>query len=283
MANKIPKSKPRGTKRGAGAAFKRLVDIMAKLRAPGGCPWDRKQTHRSLLPYLIEETYELKDALLSRNTGRMREEMGDLLLQIVFHAQLASERGRFDAADVADSISDKLVRRHPHVFGSSRKRLTSTQVLANWERIKLSEKPRKSRSLLAGIPKSMPALLKAYRVQEKVAQYGFDWQHAEGALVKLREEVDEFHEALQQNQHDAVAEELGDLLFTLVNLARHVGVDPETALNITNQKFVRRFEAVEKNLKRHGLDPSDVGLDVLDAEWQAVKAKESARKKKSAR
>ena len=277
MANKIPKSKPRGAKRSAGAAFNRLVGIMAKLRAPGGCPWDRKQTHRSLLPYLIEETYELKDALLSRSSSRMREEMGDLLLQIVFHAQLASERGRFDAADVADSISDKLVRRHPHVFGSKRTRLTSTQVLANWERIKLSEKPRKSRSLLEGVPRSMPALLKAYRVQEKVAQYGFDWQHAEGALVKLREEVDEFSEALQHNRHDAVAEELGDLLFTLVNLARHVGVDPETALDRTNQKFVRRFEAVEKSLKRQGLDPSDVGLDVLDTEWQAVKAKENAR------
>lgn len=278
MANRKPESKPGKAKRGAGAAFSRLVDIMAKLRSPGGCPWDRKQTHRSLLPYLIEETYELKDALLSRNTDRMREEMGDLLLQIVFHAQLASERGRFDAASVADEISDKLVRRHPHVFGAKPKRITSRQVLANWERIKLAENPEKSRSLLDGVPRSMPALLKAYRVQEKVAQYGFDWQHAEGALVKLREEVEEFQEALQQNQADAVAEELGDLLFTLVNLARHVGVDPETALDKTNQKFIRRFEAVEKNLKRRGLDPSEAGLDELETEWQAVKLKENARK-----
>jgi tetrapyrrole methylase family protein/MazG family protein len=283
MVNKIQKSKPKRATRSAGAAFNRLVRIMAKLRAPGGCPWDRKQTHRSLLPYLIEETYELKDALLSRSPDRMREEMGDLLLQIVFHAQIATERDRFSVAEVADGISDKLVRRHPHVFGARKKRLSSKQVLANWERIKLAEKPGKSRTLLEGVPKSMPALLKAYRVQEKVAQYGFDWQHAEGALAKLREEVEEFHDALRLRQHDAVSEELGDLLFTLVNLARHVRVDPETALNQTNKKFVRRFEAVEKSLKRQGFDPAEVGVDVLDKEWQAVKAKERVPKKRKTR
>jgi MazG family protein len=249
----------------------RLVRIMARLRAPGGCPWDRQQTHRSLLPYLIEETYELKDALLSRKPERMREELGDLLLQIVFHAQLAAERDRFDLAGVADDISDKLIRRHPHVFGPARRSLTARQVLGNWERLKLAEKPDARRSVLAGIPRSQPALLRAYRVQEKVAQFGFDWQRAEEVEVKLREETDEFHQALRHGNRRAIAEELGDLLFTLVNLARHVGVDPETALDATSHKFARRFSAVERNLRRRGTDPATAGLDVLEREWQRVK------------
>jgi tetrapyrrole methylase family protein/MazG family protein len=279
MANKIRTNQKRETKRTVGAAFTRLVKIMSKLRAPGGCPWDRKQTHKSLIPYLVEETYELKDALLARKPERMREEMGDLLLQIVFHAQLASERGRFDAADVADGIADKLIRRHPHVFGPNRRKLTSSQVLGNWERIKLAEKSDSTASVLEGLTKSMPALLRAYRVQEKVAQYGFDWQRAEDVEAKLREDVDEFHAALKQRNGQAVAEELGDLLFTLVNLARHLKVDPETALNATSEKFARRFTMVEKNLKRRGIDPAKAGLDQLEEEWQAVKRELAERKR----
>jgi MazG family protein len=281
MANKIHTRKQRAAKRSPGAAFARLVKIMARLRAPGGCPWDRKQTHKSLIPYLVEETYELKDALLARKPQRMREEMGDLLLQIVFHAQLASERGRFDAADVADGIADKLIRRHPHVFGARQRKLTARQVLGNWERIKLAEKTGPAASVLDGLTKSMPALLRAYRVQEKVAQYGFDWQRAEDVELKLREEVDEFHAALKQHDSRAVAEELGDLLFTLVNLARHVSVDPETALNATSAKFARRFARVERNLKQRGLDPARAGLDQLEAEWQAVKRRTARRRRVS--
>jgi len=245
---------------------------MARLRAPGGCPWDRKQTHRSLLPYLIEEAYEVKDAALSRKPERLKEELGDLLLQIVFHAQIASEHGRFDIDDVADQISGKLIRRHPHVFGEKPGGLNAEQVLNNWERIKLEEKPRGTRSVLDGIPRSMPALLRAYRVQEKVAQFGFDWHRAEEVEEKLQEEVREFHAALERGDRRGVQEELGDLLFTLVNLARHLKIDPETALNGTNRKFARRFAAMERSLRQAGIDPADADLDTMETHWQRVKS-----------
>jgi tetrapyrrole methylase family protein/MazG family protein len=271
MPNEIDTKKHSRKRRSTGTAMSRLVRLMARLRSPNGCPWDRKQTHRSLLPYLIEETYELKDALLGRRPQRVSEELGDLLLQIVFHAQLADEKGHFDLADVADGISDKLVRRHPHVFGSRAGRISSSQVLKNWERLKLDEKPAGSRSVLGGVPRFGPALLRAYRIQEKVAQYGFDWQRAEDVETKLREETDEFHQALKKGDKRAATEELGDLLFTLVNLARHLGVDPETALNATNSKFVDRFGKVEKQLRRKGLDVSSAGLKTLEREWQRAK------------
>ena len=254
----------------------RLVDIMSRLRAPGGCPWDRKQTHRSLIPYLIEETYELKDALLSGRRQSMLEELGDLLLQVVFHAQLASERERFDFADVARTIADKLVSRHPHVFGKSRDQLSARQVLARWERLKLAEGSR-SRSLLSGVPRALPALLRAYRIQEKVAQFGFDWPDVEGVERKLREETDEFHRALRQRDRRAQTDELGDLLFTLVNLSRHLGVDPETALNAANDKFTARFQRMERWLKRRKIDLAGSALAVLEEAWQQSKEPKRAR------
>jgi len=260
----------------AARAVARLVKIMAKLRAPGGCPWDRKQNHKSLLPYLVEETYELKDAVLARQPERMKEELGDLLLQIVFHAQMASERGRFDLEEVAQGISEKLVRRHPHVFGPAKRRLTPGQVLGNWEKIKLAEKPHRSKSVLEGVPKSMPALLRAYRVQEKVAQFGFDWQKPEEVEAKLHEEVREFHEALDAGDRRAVEGELGDLLFTLVNLARHLQVDPETALNHTSEKFARRFRAMERSLVRSGIGLGRADLKTMEAHWQQVKREAGA-------
>lgn len=244
---------------------------MATLRAPGGCPWDRKQTHRSILPYLIEEAHEVKDAVLSGKRDRLREELGDLLLQIVFHSQMEAEKGRFDIGDVADAIAAKLVRRHPHVFGSKRAKLTPEQVLNNWERIKLTEKKKKRASVLDGLSPSMPALLRAYRVQEKVAQFGFDWHRAEEVEVKLQEEVGEFHAALVARDQRAVEDELGDLLFTLVNLARHVKVDPETALNATNAKFARRFAAMERSLRQSGIDPAHADLQTMEEHWQKVK------------
>lgn len=271
MGKRIHSKVKRGTAAATARAVLRLVKVMAKLRAPGGCPWDRKQTHQSLLPYLVEETYELKDAVLARKPERMKEELGDLLLQIVFHAQMASERGRFDLEDVADGIAEKLVRRHPHVFGPGRRRLTPAQVLGNWEKIKLGEKGDSSKSVLDGVPRSMPALLRAYRVQEKVAQFGFDWHRAEEVEAKLHEEVGEFHEALATGNQQAVKEELGDLLFTLVNLARHLKVDPETALNRTNEKFAARFQAMEKSLRKSGLDPHEADLDTMEQHWQKVK------------
>lgn len=250
--------------------MERLVAIMAKLRAPGGCPWDRRQTHKSLLPYLIEETYELRDALLSGSRQRMVEELGDLLLQVVFHAQLAAEKDRFDLEDVAGAIADKLESRHPHVFGKSPQKLSARQVLSRWERLKLAE-GKNSRSILGGVPRSLPALLRAYRIQEKVAQFGFDWPDVEGVEEKLREETDEFHRALKKRNRRAQTEELGDLLFTLVNLARHLRVDPETALNTANDKFSKRFVRMERWLKQRRIDLAQAGLATLEQAWQASK------------
>jgi tetrapyrrole methylase family protein/MazG family protein len=271
MANRIQQKRRRRDTRARASEMTRLVAIMARLRAPGGCPWDRRQTHASLLPYLVEETYELKDAILARKPERIREELGDLLLQIVFHAQMASERGRFDLEDVARGISEKLIRRHPHVFGPARRRISPEEVLGNWEKIKLAEKAKGTKSVLEGVPGSLPALLRAYRVQEKVAQFGFDWSRAEEVEAKLHEEVQEFHEALSAGDRRAVGEELGDLLFTLVNLARHLKIDPETALNKTSRKFARRFAAMERSLARAGVAPEQADLETMEAHWQKVK------------
>jgi MazG family protein len=205
----------------------------------------------------------------------MREELGDVLLQVVFHAQLASERGRFDFADVAHGIAQKLVGRHPHVFGPARRKLSAKQVLARWERLKLGENGGR-KSTLGGVPRSLPALLRAYRMQEKVAQFGFDWSDIKGVERKLREETDEFHRALRAGRRRAQAEELGDLLFTLVNLARHLGVDPETACHAASDKFARRFGRVERGLLRRGVDVRSAGLATLEREWQ--KTKRSSKK-----
>jgi len=255
---------------------------MDRLRAPNGCAWDRKQTHRSLIPYLIEEAYELKEALLSGQSAHVQEELGDVLMQVVFHAQLASERGAYDFADVANGVADKLVRRHPHVFGNLRGkgRLSAREVLARWESLKLGEGKGK-RGLLDGVPRALPALLRAYRIQEKAAGVGFDWPNVRGVEKKLREETDEFHRALGRRDRRAQTEELGDLLFTLVNLARHLGVDPETALNGANEKFKTRFARMEKGLRERGVPLGDAGLKVLEEEWKKSKraAKKPARRR----
>lgn len=258
-------------------SFDDLVAIMARLRGPKGCPWDRKQNHQTLLPYLIEETYEVVDTLQRRDYRALREELGDLLLQIVFHAQLARERRRFDIDDVSDVICRKLISRHPHVFGGVTAR-TADEVLHNWEKIKLAEKTngRKSGGVLSGIPRSLPALLQAYRVQEKTASFGFDWDNPAPVLDKVNEEVGELRRSLKQrgaSRKREVEHELGDLLFALVNLARHLKVDPETALARSNKRFMKRFGYIERNLPRRGKKLGEASLAEMDELWEEAKRK----------
>ena len=252
--------------------FDRLVEVMTRLRAPGGCPWDAEQTHESLLRYLIEETYEVVDSIEGGHPEELREELGDLLLQVVFHAEIAREAGRFDMDDVAQSIVDKLIRRHPHVFGDETAE-TPAEVENRWEKIKAAEKREKGKDegILSGIPKHLPGLLKAQRLTEKAGKVGFDWPDTGGVLGKLREEMDEVEQAVKSGDREAVKEEFGDLLFVLANLARHLDLDAEAALQQTNRKFVRRFEFVEARLKERGKDPTHSSLEEMDALWEEAK------------
>lgn len=258
-------------------AFADLVRIMARLRAPGGCPWDRKQNHKSLTPYLIEETYEVVDAIERRHTKDLAEELGDLLLQVVFHAQLANERDRFSIDDVTDHICRKLITRHPHIF-QTKKRLSAKDVLGNWEKIKLAEKSAKGKSggVLDGLPKSLPALLQAYRIQEKTARFGFDWDSPLPVLDKLNEEIEELREALRRpgkhkRRKEEIEHELGDVLFALVNLARHLNVEPEAALSRSNRRFIRRFQYIEKHLPKTGKKLGEASLEEMDLLWDEAK------------
>lgn len=258
-------------------SFEDLVAIMARLRGPKGCPWDRKQNHQTLLPYLIEETYEVVDTLHRHDYGALREELGDLLLQVVFHAQLANERKRFSIDDVSDVICRKLIARHPHVFGKVKAR-TADQVLDNWEKIKLAEKKDngKKGGVLSGIPRSLPALLQAYRVQEKTSRFGFDWESPLPVLDKVNEEVGELRRSMKKRgvkRKKEVEHELGDLLFALVNLARHLRVDPETALAKSNKRFIKRFGYIEKNLPKRGKKLGEASLAEMDQLWDEAKRK----------
>ncbi len=254
------------------SAIDRLVNIMARLRGPDGCPWDREQTHQSLKPYLIEETYEALDAIDREDDDGLRDELGDVLLQIVFHAQLAREEARFTLEDVAAATSEKLIRRHPHVFGSTTAN-TPGQVVENWEAIKSREKREKGRSpsILEGIPRQLPALFRARRVQERAARSGFDWTDTDEVVDKVREEVDEFLEAWRDADNKGVEEELGDLLFSLVNLARFLKVCPEEALRKTVGKFEHRFRYIEQELGRRGKNPQNASLEEMDRLWEASK------------
>jgi tetrapyrrole methylase family protein/MazG family protein len=271
-------TKQRKTHRGERRyTFDDLVAIMARLRAPGGCPWDRKQNHQTLLPYLIEETYEVVDSIHRRDIGALREELGDLLLQIVFHAQLAGERKRFTIDDVSDHICRKLIVRHPHVF-ARRRRLSAKQVLGNWERIKLdeSESQGNKRGVLDGLPKALPALLQAFRIQEKTARFGFDWDNPLPVLDQVDEEVGELRRSLRQRtrpkrRKQETEHELGDVLFALVNLARHLKIDPEAALAKTNRRFIRRFRYIEKHLPKTGKKLGEATLEELDRLWEKAK------------
>lgn len=244
-----------------------LIEIMARLRSENGCPWDKEQTHHTLKPYLLEETYEVLTALEHEDMQALKSELGDLLLQIVFHAQIARENGHFDFNDVAEAIVTKLIRRHPHVFGDVKVE-NSKQVLENWEAIKISAE---NRSLFAGVPQNLPALLAAYRVQEKAAGVGFDWHDITGVQKKLDEEWREFEEARLTGDSKKMEEEFGDLLFVLVNLGKWLGLNGELALRRTVEKFIRRFQYVEKRLSENGSAPHQSSLEEMDVFWEESK------------
>lgn len=253
---------------------------MARLRGPGGCPWDREQTHQSIRHNLIEECYEAIDALDAKDTEAFKDELGDLLLQVVFHAQMASEEGTFDFDAVAKSISDKLVRRHPHVFGTTKAR-NSAEVLQQWEAIKKSEKSAASIVHIEDLPKHLPALLKADKVQRKVARVGFDWKHVKDVVAKVEEEVRELKAALASKSRKQFEEELGDLLFAVVNLARFEDLQAEELLNRSTAKFVKRFQEIEKAVHASGRQLKDCSLEELDALWESAKHKLQSQKPES--
>ena len=258
----------------SGELFAELVEIMARLRGSGGCPWDREQTHESIKPYLIEETYEVLEAIDEQDPAKLREELGDLILQVVFHAQMAEEAGAFSIADVLGTISDKLRRRHPHVFGDV-KAETAQEVLFNWEQIKQAERRREKgeASLLDGVPRELPALLRAHRLQEKASRVGFDWAEAQEVLRKVEEELAELRAAMQAQGTDRMEAEMGDLLFALVNLSRFIAVNPEEALRKTIARFIARFRFIEEELVRRGRSLKQASLQEMDALWADAKAR----------
>jgi len=252
--------------------FDKLVEIMEALRAEDGCPWDREQTRQSLKPFLIEEAYELLEAIEEDDPPKIKEELGDLLFQIVFHSRIAGEKGEFDIQDVIEAISGKMVSRHPHVFGE--KRLTTAdEVLDKWEEYKRQEGKLKE-SILEGIPGNLPSLLKALRVQERVSRVGFDWEKAEDVLKKVESEFDEFKSALKERDERKIEEEFGDILFTLVNLSRFVGLNPEEALRKTISRFISRFSYIETRAKQEGRALADYTLEEMDHLWEEAKRAE---------
>jgi MazG family protein len=252
-----------------GDGFSQLVEIMARLRAPDGCPWDREQTFDTIKPYLLEETYEVLQAIDDRDWKELSEELGDLLLQVVFFSQMAAEAGHFNVNDAVEAINSKLIRRHPHVFGDGDAK-TSAEVLKKWDEIKAGEKVR-PKGLLATIPKALPALVEGDKIARKAAGAGFDWPNIDQVFDKLKEEVDELHEARKTGTPEEIEGEIGDLLFVVVNLARFLKVDPEQALRKTNAKFRRRFSHVEEGL---GKPFKDATLEEMEALWQAAKQRE---------
>jgi tetrapyrrole methylase family protein/MazG family protein len=257
----------------AGQRFLELLTMMARLRGDGGCPWDREQTRDSLRPFLVEETYEVLDALDTGDAGRMREELGDLLFQVVFHTEIAREHGEFSMADLLEALVAKMTRRHPHVFGD-RPVGSAAEALAQWEAIKESESNGSPRSALAGVPRALPALQRAQRVQHKAARVGFDWPDAAGALEKVREELGEVTEALHGRRGEALREELGDLLFSVVNVARLANVDPEGALQAAVDRFGRRFATMEEAARGEGRELAGLSLDELERLWIRAKSLE---------
>ena len=260
-------------------AIERLLGIMERLRGPGGCPWDREQTLKTLRPYVLEETYEVLEAIDAGDSREHCEELGDLLLQIVFQAQLTKEEGQFDFADVAQAISNKLVSRHPHVFGDADVK-DAEGVLRQWAALKREEKKAKGRgdSVLEGVPKEMPALARADRLTEKASRIGFDWPDASGARAKVDEELRELDEAIASGDRDALEHELGDVLFAVANLSRKLGLPPEEALRGTVARFIARFEHIERELARRGVPHGGATLTEMDALWNEAKHIERSRK-----
>jgi tetrapyrrole methylase family protein/MazG family protein len=258
--------------------FNQLLDIMARLRSPGGCPWDREQTRTSLKPFLIEEAYEVLEAIEAGEPRAMAEELGDLLFQVVFHARIAEERGEFAMADVLRALIDKMVSRHPHVFGDAVAN-TPDEVLTQWEALKQKEATAKGerRSVIDGVPRAMPSLVRAQRTQSKAARVGFDWPNARAAWEKVREEIDEAGEALAAGDSDRFREELGDVLFSLVNVARLSSIDAEDVMHGATEKFRRRFTEMEAELSAQGKSVDNVPQAELEQAWEAAKAAERRR------
>jgi ATP diphosphatase len=259
----------------------RLIEIMAALRTPGsGCPWDLEQSFATVAPFTLEEAYEVADAIARGDLADLKDELGDLLLQVVFHARMAQEQAAFDFGDVVDTITTKLIRRHPHVFADEQGRTTEA-VKGLWERIKAAEKADRgqaaSAGALAGVPVALPALTRALKLQNKAGRVGFDWNDPRAVLAKIREEVDEIEAELDAGDAAHAAHEVGDLLFAVVNMARHLAADPEGVLRETNVKFERRFASIERALAARGKTPKDATLAEMDALWDAAKAAEKAK------
>ena len=255
--------------------FEKLVELMDTLREPGGCPWDREQTRETLKPMLIEEAHEVLEALDGDNPDELCEELGDLLFQVIFHSRIAKEREEFDAREVCRRVYEKMVGRHPHVFGDASFE-DSQELLKHWEEIKAAEKKNSGsetnrKSLLDGIPQTLPAAYAAYQMTAKASRVGFDWPAIEGIRDKFLEEFRELQEALQQAQEKQVQEEVGDILFVAINIARYLKIDPETALRRANAKFSRRFQAMEREFSRQGRALRDVDLDEMESVWQEQK------------
>ncbi len=259
------------------SAFDDLIRVVARLRAPGGCPWDREQTPESLKPYLIEEAFEVVEAIEEGDPSHLCEELGDLLLHIVFQAQMAREQGRFDMGDVVRGIRDKMIRRHPHVFTGQTDR-DGDQVAADWERSKRDDRRQSdgNASILDGIPRSLPALLAAARMSDRASRSGFDWADLSGVLAKLDEELEELRNAIRADDREGARHELGDVLFTLVNVARFLDIDPEDALRQANARFAIRFRHMEQTLQRQGRKPEDADMEELDRLWADAKAAQRA-------
>jgi nucleoside triphosphate diphosphatase len=279
--------------------FHKLVDLMAALRAPNGCPWDRKQTHESLKPYLLEETYEVLDTIDQQDRKKLPEELGDVLLQVLFHSQIASETGAFTIDDVLDRLSDKLIRRHPHVFPNGSNDPTPTnaeQVVARWEDIKRAERQAAGRpeSVLDGVPNTLPALLRAYQIQARASRVGFDWAHDQAGfdqvLNKIDEEIRELRMALRLPPSDGtttarqqeIAAEFGDVLFSLVNLARFVKVNPEDALRVSINRFVERFQYIEQQASSSGRTVNDLSIEEMNRLWEEAKKQQATTSKRQA-
>lgn len=298
-SRKKPAAAPKRGRESAGAWFERLVALQARLRAPKGCPWDIEQTHLTLRTYLIEEAYEVLEALESGDDAKFAEELGDLLLQVVFHAQIASEEKRFTAADVVREIHQKMVRRHPHVFGEKSAR-NAAEVLKNWEQIKAEERRAKGAgngaaekegkndtSLLDGIPHTLPAVMQGFQLTRRASRIGFDWDSVEGVIEKLQEELGELRKARDGQSAQQVEEEVGDVLFAAVNLARFLKVDPEIALKRTNTKFTSRFREMERVARESGRALADVPREEMESLWERAKGAEqqavaAARARKAA-
>jgi len=252
--------------------FNDLVQVMETLRGPNGCPWDKEQTHESIKSCAVEETYELLEAIDQKNPAKIKEELGDLLFQVIFHSKMAKEKGHFDVTDVIDQVVRKLTHRHPHVFEKDKKLKSAEEALSQWEEIKREEKGNEERkSVVDGVPQALPALQKAHKVQKKVSKVGFDWPHVDQVLAKVDEELEEVRESLKEGDTNKVAEEIGDLLFSVANLSRFLGLEAENVLHQTIRKFTNRFRKIEIELKKQGKNVEESNLEEMEALWEKAK------------